>query len=143
MDGFSAKDMETVPLQRFLYRSDPPSPRWIPPGWQVARIPWLSLAISNKAIEVRGLGPVGKVLQPLFGIRLSLPPREMVMWTTEFSDFAAYGTGGWRLPWLKREWLVLRHTRSDSTKYTVAIRPADGNFDQLRAALRTAGVSES
>ena len=53
-------------------------------GWRVARSPGLSLAISDEAIEVRGFGPLGKVLAGFTGLRLTLAPVEMVMRTTSF-----------------------------------------------------------
>jgi hypothetical protein len=97
----------------------------------------MSLEISGEAIEVRGFGPLRKALEPFGGPR-SMRPRETVMWTTSISDFDP-----WRIPWLpKREWLALSCPLGEGAEYTLAVRPANGNFDRLRAALQAAGVQD-
>jgi hypothetical protein len=133
---------ETIPLWgKIRYRFDPPLAGWNTnsDGWRYAASPSMSLSISDEAIEVRGFGPFRKVAEA-FGGPLSLPPPETVMWTTSLGEYF----GPWRVPWLKRrEWLALSYARSDGVEYTLAVRPADGDFVHLRAALRAAGVRES
>jgi hypothetical protein len=95
----------------------------------------LSLRVTDETIEVRGFGPFGRVLK-LFGLRLTLPTRETTMFTASLRrlsiGLARFGS--------ESEFVALSWTRGDNSSYTVAVRPADGDVDRLKNALRMAGV---
>ena len=130
VSGSGARKVETISLAGLQERCDPPPIGWSASGWRKERHPSLSLAVSDKAIEVRGFA----VSRPV------LSPAETVMWTTSIGEYF----GPLRVPWLKpREWLALSYTLTDGAEYTIAIRPDEDDFDRLRAALRAAGVKES
>jgi hypothetical protein len=143
MDGSGAQSVQIPLWGTVLSRIDPPPVGWSAGGWARGSGLGTRLAISKEALEVRGFGvrgfgPFRRALEPFGGPR-SMPPQETVMWTTLISDLDR-----WRIPWLpKREWLALSCTLASGAEYTLAIRPADGDFDRLRAALRGAGVRET
>ena len=139
MDNPGAENMEPIPLWgTILSRIDPPPTGWRTTGWARASNLAMSLAIGDGAIEVRGFGPLRGALEAFGGPR-SLQPSQTVMWMTSVGE----SIGRWRVPWTEREWLALSSPLGDGTEYTLAVRPADGDFDRLRAALRMAGVSDA
>jgi hypothetical protein len=141
MTDSDSHDVKTIPLWGLvLSRTDPPSTG---KGWARASGLGTRLAISKEKLEVRGFGvrgfgPFRRALEPFGGPR-SMQPRETVMWTTLISNIDP-----WHIPGVpKREWLALSCTLATGAEYTLAIRPADGDFDRLRAVLREAGVGEA
>jgi hypothetical protein len=138
VEGSGHPSVQTIPLfGTVLSRVDPPGAGWSGKGWARAWSLTLRLKISDETIEVRGFGPFRRALV-LFGGPRSLQPQETVMRTTSISD-----SDPWRIPGVrKREWLALSCPLGSDAEYTLAVRPADGNFDRLRAVLRSAGVQE-
>jgi len=115
------------------YRISPPPFWWV--GWDA----WKSvrngfsgfrLRVTDDAIEVRCFGRFGRRLLEVMGpgLRLWLPPRETTM--------GAVRVG-------RNDLLALSCSRSDGSEYTLAVRPADRDFDRLRNALKRAGVREN
>ena len=99
----------------------------------------LRLRVTDRTIEVRGMGPFRR-LGKWLGFELSLAPDETTMMTIPLSRVVI---GPWAVPRPKVDYIALqRQTGSDSC-YTLALRPSDGNLDRLRDALRMARVKES
>jgi hypothetical protein len=72
----------------------------------------------------------------LFGFDRSLRTGETTMTTGRLSF-------GLTADLRKAECVVLRCQTGDGAYYDLALRPADGDFEWLRGALRLAGVQES
>jgi hypothetical protein len=98
----------------------------------------LRLRVSDRAIEVRGMGPFRR-LGKLFGFELLLAPTETTMRTIPLSRVVI---GPWALSRPKGDYIALSRDTGAGSIYTLALRPRDGNFDRLRDALRMAGVTE-
>ena len=127
------------------FRIDPPprSWRWVPQtdGWQSAynSLTGLRLSVTDEAIEVRGFGPFRRLIEA-FGAKLSLPPREITMWTVRLRRIAI---GPRRAPRPQGDYVALSCKLPNDAEYTLAVRPSDRDFGRLRNALRMAGVQES
>jgi hypothetical protein len=134
------------PIQRIVrYRVEPHPRGWTPQtdGWRSVHsgIFGLRLRVSDEAIEVRGFGPFGRLMEAFrpLKLKLSLAPRETTMWTTRLPDL-----GSWQYPTRpKADCVALSCKLPNDSEYTLAVRPSDGDLDRLRDALKMAGVSES
>jgi hypothetical protein len=101
----------------------------------------LRLEITDEAIEVRGFGPFGKLMEAFKPnkLRLSLAPGETTMQTVHLTDLAS-----WQYPTRpKADFVALTCKLPDDSEYTLAVRPSDGDLDRLRNALKMAGARES
>ncbi|MFZ0342405.1 MAG: hypothetical protein WAL31_08730 [Gaiellaceae bacterium] len=121
------------------YRIDPPP---VGDDWRSAynSITGLRLRVTDDAIEVRGFGPLRRLVEGLGKAKLSLRPRETTMRT---GRQGAVAISPWRAPWPQADYVALSCELPDESEYTLAIRPLDGDLDRLEDALKMAGVSES
>ena len=127
------------------YRHDPPrsglmrlgsdSTGWTP---LYNSITGLRFRVTDRAIEVRGMGPFRR-LGRRFGFELSFIPNATTMMTIPLSRVVI---GGWAVPRPKVDFIALSRETDDGSWYTLALRPSDGNLDRLQEALRKVGVAE-
>ena len=120
------------------YRHDASGQELMPVhGWRRAynSFTGLSLRVTDETIEVRDLGAFGR----LFGLELSLKPRETTMTTLSLGRILI---GGTPLPRPLVDFVALTRVRDDGSSYTIALRPRDGDLDRIREALRASGVRE-
>jgi hypothetical protein len=96
------------------------------------------LRVTDEAIEVRGFGPFGRLMEAFGPLKLTLAPRETTMRTARLTR-----TETWRGPRSKADFVALSSKLPDGSEYTLAVRPSDGDLDRLRNALEMAGVSAS
>jgi hypothetical protein len=95
----------------------------------------LGLRVSDPTIKLRGVGPLSGLAKLIFGFDASLKARETTMMAGRLSF-------GFSADLRKSECVVLRRQTGDDSYYSLAVRPADGNLEPLRTALRMARVQE-
>lgn len=125
------------------YRVDPPPEDWFrgadTNGWRWNSTPRRRLSVTEESIEVGGLLDLLHGQDPFW--LDALKTRETRMWTARLSRFVI---GHWCIPWPKVDCVALSCPLSDGSEYTLAVRTwRSRDLGELRAALRTAGVTES
>jgi hypothetical protein len=134
-----------IPIQRVVrYRVEPPPRGWFSrtDGWRSVHNGFnrLRLEVTDQAISVRGFGPFGRLMEAFrpLKLKLSLPPRKTTMTTVRLTDL-----GSTQQPRPKADFVALSCKLPNQSEYTLAVRPSDGDLDQLRSALKDAGVADS
>jgi hypothetical protein len=96
----------------------------------------LRLTVGDRTIKVGGgLEPLSGLGKLCFGFDRSLRTDETTMTTGRLSF-------GFSADLRKSECVVLRRQTGNDSYYSLALRPADGDFEPLRSAVRMAGVQE-
>jgi hypothetical protein len=136
-----------IPIQRIVrYRVEPPPRSWAPQtdGWRSVHngFAGLRLEVTDEAIQVRGFGLFGRLMEAFapLKLKLSLVPRETTMSTVRLTRI---DIGPWREARPKADFVALSCKLPNDSEYTLAVLPSDGDLDRLRNALKIAGVSES